>query len=241
MKLMIIRHGDPNYAIDGLTEKGAREAALLADRLCREELTAVYCSTMGRAKATIQPTLDRLGRTATYCDWLREFGYVAPEMPYERDTRLAWDQLPSFMATVPELYSPTAWREYPPLKDAGVGEAYDEVTRALDAVLEQHGYRRNGTQYEVLHSSHDTLVFVCHYGVTGVLLSHLLNCSPYTVWQHMCTAPTAVTTLYTEERREGIASLRASAIGDTSHLYVADEPPAFSARYCECFTDDTRH
>ena len=115
------------------------------------------------------------------------------------------------------------------------------MTSALDAVLEAHGYRRRGTQYEVLTASHDTLLFVCHYGVSGVLLSHLLNCSPYTVWQHMCTAPTAVTTFYTEERREGIATFRAAGIGDTSHLYVANEPPAFSARFCECFTDSTRH
>lgn len=241
MKLIFVRHADPNYAIDGLTEKGAREAALLADRLCREDLTAVYCSTLGRARLTAQPTLDRLGMSATYCDWLREFGYVAPDMPYERDDTLCWDQLPSFMETVPELYSPTAWREYPPLKAAGAPEAYDEVTTALDAVLEAHGYRRRGTQYEVQRASHDTLLFVCHYGVSGVLFSHLLNCSPYTVWQHLCTAPTAVTTFYTEERREGIASFRAAAIGDTSHLYVANEPPAFSARFCECFTDPTRH
>ena len=62
MKLLFVRHGDPNYAIDGLTEKGKREAELVADRLCREHITAVYCSTMGRARLTAQPTLDRLGK-----------------------------------------------------------------------------------------------------------------------------------------------------------------------------------
>lgn len=30
--------------------------------------------------------------------------------------------------------------------------------------------------------------------------------------------------------------------GDVSHLYVADEPPAFAARFCECYTnEDERH
>ena len=33
MRILIIRHGDPDYEIDGLTEKGKREAALLAKRL----------------------------------------------------------------------------------------------------------------------------------------------------------------------------------------------------------------
>ncbi|MBR2406366.1 MAG: histidine phosphatase family protein [Clostridia bacterium] len=241
MKLLIIRHGDPNYAIDGLTEKGQREAALLADRLCREEITAVYCSTMGRAKLTIQPTLDRLGITAEYGDWLREFSYVYADPPYEREGHLCWDQLPAYMSEHPTLYSPTAWRQHPVMQAAGAGEAYDAVCHALDTVLEQHGYRRNGCHYDVLEESHKTLVFVCHYGVSGVLLSHLLNCSPYTVWQNMCTVPTAVSTFYTEERVQGIASLRCVGLGDVSHLYAGGEEPSFSARFCECFSDKTRH
>ena len=81
----------------------------------------------------------------------------------------------------------------------------------------------------------------CHYGVTAVLLSHLLNSSPYSLWQHAVTLTTSVTILHTEERREGIAHFRMSCMGDTSHLYIADEPPSFSARFCECFTDDPRH
>ena len=56
MRILIIRHGDPDYAIDGLTEKGKREVALLTERLAREELTAIYCSPLGRARATIAPT-----------------------------------------------------------------------------------------------------------------------------------------------------------------------------------------
>ena len=241
MKLLFIRHGDPNYAIDGLTEKGQREAALLADRLCREEITAVYCSTMGRAKLTAQPTLDRLGITAEYCEWLREFGYVYVDPPYERGCHLCWDQLPFYMSENPELYSPTAWREHPVMQAAGAGEAYDAVCAALDGVLEAHGYRRCGCHYEVLEPSHKTLVFVCHYGVSGVLLSHLLNCSPFSIWQNACTVPTAVTTFYTEERQEGIASLRCTGLGDVSHLYAGGEEPSFSARFCECFSDKTRH
>lgn len=44
MKLFIIRHGDPNYALDTLTERGWREAELLRDRLMRENITKVYLS-----------------------------------------------------------------------------------------------------------------------------------------------------------------------------------------------------
>ena len=35
MRIIFIRHGDPDYEKDSLTEKGWREAALLAERVSR--------------------------------------------------------------------------------------------------------------------------------------------------------------------------------------------------------------
>ncbi len=241
MKLLIVRHGEPNYEIDGLTEKGAREAELLADRLCRESITKVYCSVLGRARLTAKPTLDRLGIEAEYCDWLREFEYARVTVPYREKKHMAWDILPSYINTLEKIYSPTAWLEEEFIKNSPVPEAYQAVVEAFDAMLEAHGYKRDGYVYRAINPNHDTIVLVCHFGLTGVLLSHLLNCSPYSVWQHVCTAPTAVTTLYTEEREDGIAHFRAGAIGDISHLYAAGEEPSFAARFCECYADDTRH
>ena len=42
MRILIIRHAEPDYEHDSLTEKGEREAALLAERLCRIPITACY-------------------------------------------------------------------------------------------------------------------------------------------------------------------------------------------------------
>jgi len=61
------------------------------------------------------------------------------------------------------------------------------------------------------------------------------------IWHGFCAQPSSVTTIVTEERREGIASFRILAFGDTSHLYVHDEEPSFAARFCECYSDETRH
>jgi len=241
MKLIIVRHGDPDYSIDGLTEKGKKEVELLADRLCKENIGAVYCSTLGRARLTAEPTLKRLGINAEYCEWLREFSYAPVNLPYLEREDCCWDILPSYMETLSKIYSPTEWMNEEFIKNSNVYAEYLNVCSKLDHILEKHGYRRSGYSYVAEKPNHDTVVLVCHFGLTAVLLSHLMNCSPYSVWQHTCTAPTSVSVLYTEEREESIAHFRASSIGDTSHLYVADEPPAFAARFCECFTDDTRH
>ena len=69
-----------------------------------------------------------------------------------------------------------------------------------------------------------------------------MSVSPMPLWHGFCAAPTSVTTIYTEERREGIASFRAATFGDVSHLYAYGEEPAFAARWCETFyRDDQRH
>ena len=74
MRLIFIRHGDPDYSIDNLTEKGKREVKLLTDRICKwENITAFYTSPLGRAKATGAPALEKLGRTAETFEWLNEF------------------------------------------------------------------------------------------------------------------------------------------------------------------------
>ncbi len=239
MKLLIVRHGDPNYVTDSLTEKGAREAQLLADRLCREPIAAAYCSTMGRARLTAAPTLERLGLEAHYCDWLREFESAHITVPYTGEGGHAWDLLPAFLGNNPALYS-ERWREHPTLAASRVPETYDAVCAEFDKVLAQHGYRRQGVNYTAEHANHKVLLFVCHYGLSCVLFSHLMNCSPYSLWQNACTLPTSVSTFCTEEREQGTASMRCLGLGDVSHLYAAGEDPSFSGRFCECFTDGTR-
>jgi probable phosphoglycerate mutase len=39
MRILIIRHGDPYYPTDSLTEKGQREAELLSKKLIKEGIT----------------------------------------------------------------------------------------------------------------------------------------------------------------------------------------------------------
>lgn len=73
MRILFIRHGDPDYANDTLTEKGHREAAALAERAEALNMGACYASPLGRARATAEYSLKRLGNTAETLDWLREF------------------------------------------------------------------------------------------------------------------------------------------------------------------------
>lgn len=235
MRILIIRHGDPDYSIDSLTEKGWREAEYLADKLEKERLDAIYCSPLGRARDTAGCTLKRTGKTAKTLGWLREFH--API--FDKNTKKLcgpWDLMPSFFTKVDDFYHPEKWADTDFMRSGlRVKQEYNRVGKGLDKVLKAHGYERHGRYYKAVQPNRDTIVFFCHFGVECVMLSHLLGISPVPLWQGFCAAPTSVTTLYTEEREEGIAAFRCASFGDISHLYAKGEPPAFAARFCETF------
>ena len=242
MRLLIIRHGDPDYSIDSLTEKGWREAELLSERIAKLDVKAFYCSPLGRAQDTAKATLKRMNRTAETLEWLKEFYYCKVKVPGTDNEVLCWDFLPSFYTKVDELYDPVQFKELDFMREGHYPELYKNVTDGLDALLEKHGYKRRERYYEAVEPNRDTVVLFCHFGIECQLLGHMLGISPVILAQHLCAAPTSVTTLITEEREKGIAIFRCQSFGDISHLYAHDEPPAFAARFCERYIDaDERH
>lgn len=241
MRLLIIRHGDPDYENDTLTPKGWREARLLAERLCKMDIQDFYVSPLGRARDTASCTLKKMNRTAATHEWLREF---APSInrPDVTDRRaIAWDWLPKDWTGETRFYDRNLWSTQTAMEEGHVGAEYQWVTDSFDRLLAEHGYVRKGNIYHAEKANHDTLAFFCHFGVECVLLSHLMNTSPMILWHHTAAAPTSVTTVYTEERREGTAIFRINSFGDISHLYAAGEEPSFSARFCETYDDRHRH
>lgn len=250
MRLLIIRHGDPDYSIDSLTEKGWKEAELLSERLVKEDITAFYVSPLGRAKDTASLTLKKLNRTATECQWLREFApqIHRPDSP-ERN-HIVWDWLPEDWTKEEDFFRRDLWHANevlqasasPATGEQGVKAEYEWVTKNFDALLAKHGYVRDGACYLAERANRDTIAFFCHFGLECVLLSHLMNVSPMVLWHSTFAAPTSVTTIYTEERREGKASFRISSFADISHLYAAGEKPSPAGRFCETYDNmEERH
>lgn len=237
MELIIVRHGDPNYVLDSLTKKGKKEAKLLSDMLIKENADYYYSSPLGRAKKTGMYTMKRLNKSFTVLPWLREFQVKNKKTGMVSN---CWDKLPSVWTQDSLLYTDT-WYESSLFEDLSVKEEYFSVCAGLDKLLESHGYIHKGKIFEVKKPSHEKIILFCHFGVECVILSHLFGISPMPLWHNFVALPTSVTRIVTEEREEGIAAFRLRCFGDTSHLYFAGEEPSFAARFCECYSDDTRH
>ncbi|MBR4707842.1 MAG: histidine phosphatase family protein [Pseudobutyrivibrio sp.] len=256
MKLVFIRHGDPDYVNDTLTEKGKVEAKLLSDIIDRYGIDEIYQSPLGRAMATAAYSADVLGVPVTTLDWLQEFrGFVDPnvsidareayatELEIDEETglykkRIMWDMLPSYYGKHPELFDLHKWKNSPLFDGEGAVKAYDEVISAFDQLLADNGYVRDGITYKVEEGNDKTIAFFCHYGITSVLLSRIWNVSPFVPMQFTALAPTSVTVVASEERQKGTAIFRTLRAGDISHLMIGGEEPSFSARFCERFENE---
>ena len=241
MEIVFIRHGDPNYELDALTEKGILEAKALIPRIEKINADYYYVSPLGRARQTAQIAIERIDKEAKVLDWLREFPAVVKHICEPDPGPQCWDWMPSDWAKEPSFYDIDHFYDHPVMKKGHVKEIYEDVINHFNALLRKHGYAKNGKTFDVLKANHDTLCFFCHFGIECVLLSYLINVSPMILWHGFVASTSSVTIVNTEERQKGIASFRISHFGDTSHLDASGLEPSFSARFCECYSDDTRH
>lgn len=250
MRIIFIRHGDPDYVNDTLTEKGMREAKLLSDRTASWDVSQFYCSPLGRAQKTASYTLDRLGREAVTYDWMKEFFYPI-EDPVTGRIGVPWDFMPEYWTKIPQMYEKDGWKETEIYRsNPELLPAYTQVCDGLDGILESYGYRRQQNYYlnentqrqtqgpgasAAADGTDSTIVIFCHLGVTCVMMSHLLGISPALLFHSVYLAPTSVTVLATEERRNNIAQFRAQVIGDTSHLLQGGEPVSAAGYFTDVF------
>lgn len=238
MEIWIARHADPDYEHDSVTEKGEREAELLSERLLKTDFAAVYCSPLGRAQKTASYYLEKSGKTAETLDWLHEF---KGNINWQGEEQICWDRLPAYWTAIDDYYSYDKWLSVPLMKNGDVKRHYEDVKNGIDSLMARHGYVHDGRIYRAEKPNADKILLFCHFGVEAAMLSHIFNISPMILWHNFVALPSSVTRLASAEREEGKAIFNCIQFGDLSHLYAGNEEPSFAARFCEQYTDNTRH
>jgi len=143
MLLYIIRHGDPDYQTDSLTERGKKQAEAVAKRMCAARIDRVFSSPMGRARETAEPTCRALGIPYTIEDWAHE---IEDERltPYPDGVLKSISDLPNTVfrqngnADLPYDKS----FECTGIDQTRMKEAVTRIEAHGDAFLERLGYRK---------------------------------------------------------------------------------------------------
>ena len=171
MRIIFVRHGEPDYARDCLTDAGRRQAAAAAERLAAEGISEIYASPCGRAAETASYTAARLGLPVTTLDFMREITWGGAGIPHEGHP---WT-LGDMMLAEGFDFRAGDWRAHP-FFDGNAATAHCETIAArFDAFLEGHGYRREGLRYLCRGGTDETIALFSHGGSGACALAHVLN------------------------------------------------------------------
>ena len=184
MELVFIRHGEPRWAVDGvsqidphLTERGRRQAQMAARRLADEgrPIREILVSPAIRSQETAMPIVELSGVEPITVPDLVEI-----RMP---------DWTGMLEATVQRIFakgrdrSPEEW-----WNGIDGGESFrafhERVTEAMLRLLDERGVRRDPTHQHLWRFSGEPgrVVIVAHGGTNAVALGFLLGAEP-TPWE----------------------------------------------------------
>jgi 2,3-bisphosphoglycerate-dependent phosphoglycerate mutase len=180
MDIVFIRHGQPQWAVDGmsqvdphLTDLGHEQALLAAKRIANEprQATELIVSPAVRSQETAAPIAVATGLDPQTVD-----DFVEVRMP-------DWEGITE--DAVVEIFkssrhrSPDEWWEGLPGGESFI-DFHNRVTTALDDLMAARGIVREGGDSQLWRMEDDPgrIVVVAHGGTNSVSLTHLLGIPP---------------------------------------------------------------
>lgn len=221
MKLYLIRHGDPDYANDTLTDRGHREASVLVEYLQREGIERVVTSPLGRARDTARYTAEAMKLPVSVEPWMAEL-----HLPVEaREGSAAWDTPGHIIRNGDYLRDPSAFDSIPHLPLAEVNQTLEHIRTGSDHFLSSLGYVRDGGAYRVVEPNSHRIAIFAHGGFGLTWLALLLEIPVPLVWSGFFLHTSSVTQILFDERGDGLATPRCIMISALPHLYANSIEP----------------
>lgn len=181
MRIIFVRHGEPDYEKDCLTETGRLQAAAAAERLKGEGIEQIFASPLGRAAETAEAASRVLGLPVRTLDDMRELRWGSTDgAPLFADGH-PWDMADELARQGWDLTNP-AWREHPFFARNRVTAEADRVGEKTDEWLRSLGYEREGAYYRCLRpdARQATVALFSHGGSSAAAMAHILNLTfPY--------------------------------------------------------------
>ena len=171
MRLIFVRHGEPDYEKDCLTATGRKQAKAAAKRLEKEGISEIYSSPMGRAAETASWTARKLNLPVLTLDFMHEIAWGGPGVPGSghpwtvSDWMISRDQFDFYHSD---------WRQHPYFRDNIAVRYLDEISLQFDAFLLRQGYRHKGIRFFCEADRQKSIAIFSHGGSGACVLSHLL-------------------------------------------------------------------
>ena len=218
-----IRHGNPIYNPDGLTELGFKQADALALKFKEIGLDKIYSSTSNRAILTAKPTAKILNKEIIELDFAHE------KHPWQNLTidnqkgGVCW--LYQFDQTI-ELFNSEEieklgfnWYNHPMFKNYNFKNELERTKTEADKFFLELGYKHIGNgKYKVEKSNNDKIALFAHQGFGMSFLSTILDI-PYPKFStHFDLGHSSITVIEFKELN-GYAYPKIISLSNNSHLY----------------------
>ena len=176
MRIIFVRHGEPDYVHDCLTEQGKIQAKAAAERLREEGIEEIYASPLGRAAETAEAASKTLGLPVITLDYMRELHWGSIDGTEIPAGGHPWD-LADLLASEGRDLMDSGWREHPYFRNNLVTAEADNVARKTDEWLLGLGYERQGSYYRNIRPDdrQKTLALFSHGGSSAAAMGHILN------------------------------------------------------------------
>jgi len=175
MKIYFVRHGDPNYRHDCLTDLGHKQAQAAAKRLKESGIERIYSSTCGRAFQTAEYTAKELGLEVIPCEFMTELGWTSIDGEPIIDNGNPWTITDRFVSEGKSL-TDKDWFEKEPFCRSIVVRRGKSAIEHFDELLASLGYQREGYYYRVTGEDVcKSIAMFSHGGSSSAILAHMLN------------------------------------------------------------------
>jgi len=221
MLLYIVRHGDPDYATDSLTERGKLQAEAVGKRIFDSGINQIYSSPMGRARQTAEPACRLLGLPCQIEEWTHE-------VEEERLTPEPYGKLKSISLVQNTYYRENGGIELPydrayeavGFRHSGMRAATEYIEQNGRGFLERLGYKEENGVYRILRNNEDRVALFCHSVFARAWLSTLLHIPIHLMWAGFKYTHTGVTILEFKNNENGVTAPVCRCYSDMSHLYA---------------------
>lgn len=211
MILHIIRHADPDYEHDTITEYGWREARALAAWMKDKPLDKIYTSPMGRAQDTASPTCEIKGMPFELLPWTGE------SMAYMESHLLTPNDHCTYRFSVQQ-----GAYDFVDFKDNDRMDTVNEMKRNSDKFLASLGYVREGIFYKVENHNDKHIAVFCHGGLGAEWIAHLLGIGPGLSFPAICLTTTSVNTFEFKDSESGYIRPLLRHLNDVTHIHLAN-------------------
>lgn len=233
MLLFYIRHGDPIYDPDSLTDLGKRQAEAVAKRLSLYGLDRIYASTSNRAMQTAKPTSEILKKEIELLDFCNE-GHAWEEFTVTHEKGYKqWvfqnHKMNQLFLSKEIRQLGDKWYEHDEFKDYRFKEGVERINRETDAFLSSLGYEHDRERglYKAVKPSNERVAIFAHQGFGMSFLSSVLDIPYPQICTHFDMGHSGMTVIEFNNI-DGVSIPKALMVANDSHLYKEGLPTNYN-------------